>query len=92
MECSFYVLFFLQDLVRLGYVRLGKKNGKFFKKNGTFFLRSFFRDLVRLGYVRLGLFDKKNAKRTFRSFIKNRKNGTFFYKERKRSERMFRSF
>ena len=32
-------------------VRLGKKNGKFFKKNGTFFLRSFFRDLVRLGWL-----------------------------------------
>ena len=77
MEHSFYVLFF-QDLVRLGYVRLGyvrlgKKNGKFFKKNGTFFLRSFFQDLARLGYARLGLYDKKNAKRTFRFFIKNGK-------------------
>ena len=62
----FFLRSFFQDLVRLGYVRLGKKNGKFFKKNGTFFSRSFFRDLVRLGY-------KKNAKRTFRSFIKNGK-------------------
>ena len=52
------------------------------------------------------LFDKKNRKRTFRSFKKNgkeravlfkrteknAKNGTFFLKERKRTQRTERSF
>ena len=79
-----------------------KKNGTFFKKNGTFFYIFFFcragHSVIFRSVCYILFCSKKERSVLFRSFLQflatyeTQKNVPFFSKERKRTQRMFRSF